>query len=89
MLWMISYRFRFAHKAEEGFTYSEPQDAILLRKMHPAVFVAKMLEGMRDLENEPYRPGQLQMREEMLTFYSAVEVPEGTLTEDQADAFPM
>lgn len=84
MKYLISYRIQEMTLTDQGIVSSDPYDVIDLFEEHPATLVADTRRRARELEGLEYAPSNgPQLAYEVLCIYSVVQVPEGTLTEDQ------
>jgi hypothetical protein len=90
MPWLISYRSQEHILTRKGRVFAEPSDNLWLSTDHPAIFAAKFFVELRALgaygnENLPDNDDERRAIE-IVRIYSAIEVPHGILTDDQARA---
>lgn len=84
MKWLMSFETRAVFKTDRGISANSPHVAMYLIDEHPALLVAKNRRDLRALEEAEYDPTSgLQRVDEIVHIISAIEVPPGTLTEEQ------
>jgi hypothetical protein len=85
-MWLLSFRYYAHHKQPNGIVSRVgPNDTIEVTEKHPAIYIANANEQLRKLQSQPYDQADYRA-DEITRLYSAVPIPEGTLTEDEMDA---
>jgi len=87
MKWLVSFKGRYVYQHPDGsLTYNATDHFIWLIDKHPAAFVANCVQALHELRHRPPDPhSQLPRAMNVYIIYSALEVPDGTLTAEQED----
>ena len=89
MPWLVSYEYVAVYKRADGaFRRNQPTMAFEVTQVHPAQFVAESRLKLSALHYLPFDPSQGPQRADEITrMFSAIEVPDGTLTPAMLEAF--
>lgn len=87
MAWLVSMKWQvYFWKGPGHVTHVGPNEGLVLLQEHPAKYAADCKTAFSQLVNSTAKPSSGQDRaDDILAIYSAIEVPDGLLTEDEAD----